>query len=144
MLLVTPAKLPEAPSTSNPLGRRASLDLLDWFLFLPSIWVACALGISLRLIGPLFVVIPVGFCFLYAVFRLTAPPRLLSVYVGYCLLAAFLSKYQLFPTSWQVYFREDAIVRQLIPPLAFFSVAWASKAYFRRQLLVKRLSAVRR
>jgi hypothetical protein len=115
--------------------RRPSPDLLDYVLFLPSICLACSLGISFRLIGPLFVVIPVGLCLLYAVLRLTVPPRLLSAYVAFCIFAAILSTYQLFPTSWQVQFREEAIVRQLIPLLGFFSVAWASKAYFGRRLI---------
>jgi O-antigen ligase len=114
--------------------RKLSLDVLDYVLFLPSIWLVCALAISLRLIGPLFVVVPIGFCLLYAVLRSTVPPRLLSAYIVFCIFAVILSKYQMFPTSWQVYFREEAIVRQLIPPLGFFAVAWASKAYFRRRL----------
>lgn len=63
------------------------------------------------------------------------PPRLLSAYFAFCVFAGFLSKYQLFPTSWQTYFMEEAILRQLIPLLGFFSVAWASKAYFRHRLL---------
>jgi hypothetical protein len=115
--------------------RRPSLDLLDYALFLPSIWLACGLGDSLRLIGPLFVVIPIGSCLLYAILRRTVPPRLLSAYVAYCIFIAILSYYRLLPVSWQVYFMEEAIVRQLIPALGFFAVAWASKAYFRRRLL---------
>jgi hypothetical protein len=115
--------------------RRQSLDVLDYALFLPSIWLACSLALSLGIIGPLFVVIPIGTCLLYAILRRTVPPRLLSVYVAYCIFIAILSKYRLLPTSWQVYFIEEAIVRQLIPPLGFFAVAWASKAYFRRRLL---------
>jgi hypothetical protein len=110
-------------------------DALDYLLFLPAIWLVCGLGIALRLIGPLFVVIPVGFCLLYAILRLTVPPRLLSAYIAFCIFVAVVSKYQLLPTSWQVHFKEEAIVRQLIPVLGYFSVAWASKAYFRRRLL---------
>src|SRR5690242_14314939 len=110
-------------------------DVIDYLLFLPSIWLVCALGISLRLIGPLFVVIPVGVCLLYAVLRKTMPPRLLSAYLGLCIFFAVLSKYQLLPSSWQSYFMEEAIVRQMIPLIGFFAVAWASKAYFRRRLL---------
>ena len=116
------------------LVRRPSLDVLDYALFLPSIWLACSLGISLRLIGPLFVVIPIGSCLLYAILRRTVPPRLLSAYVAYCIFIAILSNYRLLPISWQVHFIEEAIVRQLIPTLGFFAVAWASKAYFRRRL----------
>jgi hypothetical protein len=63
------------------------------------------------------------------------PPRLLSLYFAFCVFAGILSKYQLFPTSWQVHFVDEAIVRQLVPMLGFFAVAWASKAYFRRRLL---------
>ncbi len=37
-------------------------------------------------------------------------------------------------SSWQVYFYQDAIVRQMVPTLGFFAVAWASKAYFGRRL----------
>lgn len=114
---------------------RPSLDILDYALFLPSIWLACSLGISLRIIGPLFVVMPVGSCLLYAILRRTVPPRLLGAYVAYCIFIAILSSYRLLPISWQIYFIEEAIVRQLIPTLAFFVVAWASKAYFRRRLL---------
>src|SRR5262249_21340323 len=112
-----------------------SPDVLDYVLFLPCIWLTCSLGISLRLIGALFVVIPIGLCLAYAVLRRTVPPRLLSAYVAFCIFNAILSKYRLLPTSWQVHFMEEAIVRQLIPMLGFFAVAWASKAYFRRRLL---------
>jgi hypothetical protein len=115
--------------------RRLSPDLLDYSLFLPSIWLACALGISLRLIGPLFVVIPVGLCLVYAVLRKTMPPRLLSTYVAFAIFIAILSKFRLLPTSWQTHFLEEAIVRQLVPMLGFFAVAWASKAYFRCRLV---------
>ena len=115
--------------------RRPSLDVLDYALFLPSIWLACSLGGALSLIGPLFLVIPIGSCFLYAILRRTVPPRLLSAYFAYCIFIALLSNYRLLPISWQVYFIEEAIVRQLIPTLGFFAVAWASKAYFRRRLL---------
>ena len=42
----------------NPLRlRRPPVDLLDYGLFLPAIWLPGAGGISLRLIGPLFIVI---------------------------------------------------------------------------------------
>lgn len=120
----------------NPLrSPRPSVDLLDLALFLPGIWVASALSLALRLIGPLFLVVPVGFCLVYAILRLAAPPRLLSVYFAYCVLVAALSRFQLFPPSWQLYFRADAIVRQLIPLLAYVAVAWASTAYFQRRIL---------
>ena len=114
--------------------RRLSPDILDYGLFLPSIWLACALGISLRLIGPLFIVVPVGFCVLYAILRQTVPPRLLSAYFAFCIFAGILSKYELFPTSWQTHFMAEAIARQLVPLLGFFAVTWASKAYFRQKL----------
>jgi hypothetical protein len=124
-----------APRRDFPALRTApSLDVLDYGLFLPGIWLCCALGISLRLIGPGFVAIPVGTCLLYAILTRTAPPRLLGTYFLFCLAAASLSAYRLFPTSWQVYFSEQAIIRQLVPLAAFFAVAWASKAYFRRRL----------
>lgn len=114
---------------------RLSPDLVDCVLFLPCIWLACSLGISLRLIGPLFVVIPVGLCLAYAVLRRTVPPRLLGTYVAFSIFMAILSKFQLLPTSWQTHFTEEAIVRQLVPMLGFFAVAWASKAYFRCRLV---------
>jgi hypothetical protein len=112
-----------------------SKDLIDYLLFLPGIWLASALGISFRLIGPVFIVIPVGFCLVYAILRRVKPPRVLSIYVVYCLAFAGLSNYQIFPVSWQVHFLPDAIIRQLTPLFGFFAVAWASKAYFRRRLL---------
>jgi hypothetical protein len=114
-------------------------DFLDYVLFLPSIWLACSLAISLRLIGPLFVVVPVGVCIVYAVLRRTMPPRLLGAYLGFCLFIAILSHFRVLPTSWQTHFMEGAIVRQLIPVTAFFAVAWASKAYFRRRLLCRNI-----
>ena len=136
-VVTTPAVIPTGmlESFSPPHMRGMSVDVLDYVLFLPGIWLTCAFGASIRLIGPLFVVAPIGFCLLYAVLRRTVPPRLLSAYFSFCILVAILSKYQLFPASWQVHFMEEAIVRQLIPPLGFFAVAWAAKAYFRRRLL---------
>jgi hypothetical protein len=118
-----------------PFGpmRKLSPSILDYGLFLPSIGLTSALGISLRLIGPLFIVVPVGFCLLYAILRRTMPPRLLSAYFGFCIFAGVLSKYKLFPTSWQTQFIAEAIVRQLVPLLGFFAVTWASKAYFRQK-----------
>ena len=55
---------PVSPYKAFGLSRRRgpSPDLLDYTLFLPSIWLVCGLAIALRLIGPLFVVILVGFC----------------------------------------------------------------------------------
>ena len=66
--------------------------------------------------------IPLGFCLFYALLRMTIPPRLLSAYVVFCIVVAILSKYQLLPNSWQVHFREEAIIRQLVPLFGFFSV----------------------
>lgn len=108
--------------------------LLDYALFLPCIWIACSLGFSLRVIGSFFLVLPL-LCLLYAVLRLTVPPRILTAYLALCLLAGVLSHYRMFPASWQVAFLDEAIARQLIPVISFFAVAWASKAYFRRRLL---------
>jgi hypothetical protein len=110
------------------------VDALDYALFLPSISLVCGLGNLIGLIGPLFVIMPVGSCLLYAILRRTVPPRLASVYIGFCLVVAVLSTLRIMPTSWQLYFLQDAIVRQLIPLLSWFAVAWASKAYFRRRL----------
>lgn len=39
------------------------------------------------------------------------------------------------PDSWQVHFLQEAVVRQIVPIVGFFAVAWASKAYFRRRLM---------
>ena len=133
---MTAVSLTSASSYNRRAARLRSLspNVLDYALFLPSIWLACGLAISLRLIGPFFVVIPIGTCLLYALLRKTVPPRLLSAYIAFCLFAAVLSGYELFPTSWQLYFIPESIVRQLIPLLGFFAVAWASKAYFRRRI----------
>lgn len=125
-----------AGSLTVPAGsgrKHAPADLLDKALFLPAIWIACSLGVSLRLIGPLFIVAPVGMCLVYAVLRRTVPPRMLSAYFVYCIVIAILSSHRLMPTSWQTHFEPDAIVRQLVPTLGFVSVAWASKAYFARR-----------
>jgi hypothetical protein len=56
-------------------------------------------------------VIRLGFCLFYALLQMTIPPRLLSANVAFCIVVAILSKYQLFPNSWQVHFREEAIIR---------------------------------
>ena len=116
-------------------SRRLPLDLIDYALFLPSIMLPCALGISLRLIGPLFLIMPVCSCVLYALLRRTSPPRLLALYYFFCLFYAALSSYQVLPSAWQVHFMEGAILRQLVPLTGFVAVAWASKAYFLRRLV---------
>lgn len=113
---------------------RTSRDLLDYTLFLPGIWLCCALSIALRMIGPGFVVIPTGCCIIYALLRRVVPPRWLSAFVAYCLFIGVLSYWHLLPTSWQVYFIPELIIRQLIPLIGFFAVAWASKAYFRLRI----------
>ncbi|MEA2729431.1 MAG: hypothetical protein QOF70_3906 [Acetobacteraceae bacterium] len=125
-----------APQLLSGARRRSgrSMDLLDYVLFMPGIWLASMLGISFRLIGPAFVVVPTGFCLIYAILRRVKPPRVLGLYFGLCLVVAGLSNYQIFPTSWQVHFLQDAIMRQLAPLSGFFAVTWASKAYFRRRL----------
>lgn len=123
------------PKPAGPLrGRSLSPDALDYVLFLSGIWLTCALGIALRLLGPFFAVIPVGFCLAYAVLRQTAPPRLLAIYTAFCVFIALLSRYRLLPDSWQVHFLQEAVIRQIIPIVGFFAVAWASKAYFHRML----------
>lgn len=123
-----------------PMGtsRKSGVDFFDYLIFLPSIWIPAALGLSLRLIGPLFVVVPIASCILYAALRRAPPPRLLTALILYCIVVAGLSEYQLFPASWQIYFFQDAIVRQLVPLVGFWAVAWASSAYFHRMLLTGR------
>ena len=115
----------------NRIACRAKLrvDALDYALFLPSIGLVCGLGNSVGLIGPLFVIIPISSCLLYGILRRTVPPRLAAGYIGFCLVVAALSALRLMPASWQLYFLHDAVVRQLIPPLSWFAVAWASKAF---------------
>ena len=131
---LVPTGVIPAQRNAPRVRRPQSLDVLDCALFLPSIWFTCALGISLQLIGPGFVVVPVGTCLLYAILARTKPPRLLSAYFLLSIVAGGLSIYRLFPTSWQAYFSEEAIIRQLVPLTGFVVVAWASKAYFRRRL----------
>lgn len=109
------------------------VDVLDQALFIPCICVASALGFSLRIIGPFYVLIPF-LCIVYACCRKVTPPRLLSAYLALCLLSAALSHYRVFPASWQLFFLDEAIGRQIVPVISFFAVAWASKAYFRRRL----------
>jgi hypothetical protein len=121
------------------LSRRLDkVDLLDWLLFIPSIGLAAGLGISLRLIGPFFVLVPIGSCLLYASLRRCRPPATLTIYIAYCICSATLSAFKLLPPSWQIHFMTDAIVRQLVPPIGFFAVAWASKAFYSRLCLPTR------
>lgn len=108
-------------------------DLLDHALFLPCICVSAALGFSLRIIGPFYLLIPF-LCIVYSTWRRTTPPRILSAYVAVCFLSAILSHYRVFPSSWQLFFLDEAIGRQIVPVISFFAVAWASKAYFWRRL----------
>jgi hypothetical protein len=114
-------------------GRRAP-DSYDYILFLPGIWMCCGLSVLLRLIGPAFVVIPVGCCILFGLLRRVMPPRALGIYLAFCVLVGILSAFHVFPESWQRYFLPDAIVRQLIPVLGVFAVAWGSKTYFLRRI----------
>jgi len=109
-------------------------DLLDYALFLPCLWLVSALGYFFRLGGPLIVLAVLAMCIGYALLRLSAPPKWLGAYVLVCVAAAILSHYRVFPVSWQVHFREQAIARQLAPVIVFFVMAWASKAYFERRL----------
>ena len=137
-VMTLPISLPRRyfpPSVGRYRARTMFPAALEYTLFFPSIWLVAALGHSLQLIGAFFVAIPVALCLAYAVLRQTAPPRLLATYTAFCVLIAFLSKYRLMPESWQVHFVEEAILRQLVPTVAFFAVAWASKAYFRRSLV---------
>jgi len=123
-------------STARHSPRQADwrgLSLSDCVLFWPGLWLACALGAGIRLIGILYVVLPVGLCLLYALIERVVPPRLLTVYLAFCAFAAALSKYGLFPSSWQSHFMEEAILKQFLPTLGFFAVGWAAKAYFRKR-----------
>jgi len=109
-------------------------DLLDYTFFLPCVWLVSALGYFFRLGGPLIALAVLALCIGYAVLRCSAPPKWLGAYVLICIAAAILSHYQVFPVSWQVHFRTEAISRQLGPVIVFFVMAWASKAYFERRL----------
>jgi hypothetical protein len=135
--MTLPISLPRRYSTP-PAGLYRARTIfpaaLEYTLFFPSVWLVAALGHSLQLIGAFFALIPVALCLAYAVLRQTAPPRLLAMYIAFCILIAFLSRYRIMPESWQVHFVEEAILRQLAPTVAFFAVAWASKAYFQRSL----------
>ncbi len=115
-------------------ARVAAHDLLDHWLFFPSIMIACALGLSLRIIGPFFIVVPLLSCLAYASLRLTVPPRLLSIFIAFCIFIAALSLLRVMPRSWQLYFIPEAVLRQLVPIVGFWAVAWASKSYFWRQI----------
>jgi len=111
----------------------AHLDHLDTFVFLPCIWIACALGFAIGDYPMLFFIIP-PLCMAYVTVRRTMPPRLLAAYVMLCLVGGLLSWHQLFPHSWQLVFMAEAIPRQLTPVVSFFIVAWAAKAYFLRRI----------
>src|SRR6185437_7557148 len=84
---------------STSLRVSAHLDHLDTFVFLPCIWIACALGFAIGDYPMLFFLIP-PLCIAYATIRRTMPPRLLSAYVALCILGGILSWFQLFPRSW--------------------------------------------
>jgi hypothetical protein len=109
-------------------------DVLDYALFLPCIWLVAGLGFSFRLGGMLIVLAVMALCIAYAVLRLSTPPKWLGAYVVVCVVAAIFSYYRIFPESWQVHFRQEAIARQLAPVIIFYIIAWASKAYFERRL----------
>jgi hypothetical protein len=121
------------PSPNRSAPAVCTVDTIDHTLFLPCIWIVCSLGFSLGDVPLLFLLIP-PLCVTYAIIRLTASPRLLTWYVALCAVAGILSFYRLFPHSWQTQFLEEAVPRQLAPIISFFTVAWASKAYFRRRL----------
>jgi hypothetical protein len=123
----------KGPGDQRQAVASTRLDLLDQALFIPCICIAGALGFSLRLIGAAYLLIPL-LCVVYASYRKTSPPRILSAYLALCLLSAALSHYRVFPSSWQVFFLDEAIGRQVVPVISFFAVAWASKAYFWRRL----------
>jgi hypothetical protein len=130
-------RLSPAPSSRAGAVRNAKAaprDLLDYALFLPCMWMIAGLGYYFRLGGPLIVLAVLAICIGYAVLRLSSPPKWLAAYVLVCVASAILSHYRLFPTSWQVHFRDEAIARQLAPVIIFFVMAWASKAYFERRL----------
>lgn len=76
--------------------KRAS-DKYDYILFLPGIWLCCALSVTLRMIGPLFLVIPVGCCILFGLLRRVMPPRALSLYLIFCVVIGVLSVFRVFP-----------------------------------------------
>ena len=109
-------------------------DLLDYGFFLPCVWLIAALGYNFRLGGPLIAKAVLGLCISYAALRCSTPPKWAGAFALICIAAAILSNYRVFPESWQVHFREEAISRQLGPVLVFFVMAWASKAYFERRL----------
>jgi hypothetical protein len=139
-LHLSPLPLGRSP-VSRPFSRRLAIsvgkrpkDLLDYALFLPCICLVSALGLFFRLGGTLIVLAVLALCVAYAILRCATPPKWLGAYAVVCVVAAILSHYRIFPESWQVHFRDQAIPRQLAPIIIFFVVAWASKAYFERRL----------
>jgi len=118
---------------SASLYSGARLDRLDTFVFLPCMWIACALGFAIGDYPLLFSIMP-PLCLVYAIVRGITPPRLLATYVTLCLIGGVLSWGHAFPRSWQLVFLADAIPRQLIPIISFFIIAWAAKAYFLRRI----------
>jgi len=135
---ILPPDTPGVPSrTHRPRHALAgpARDVLDYALFVPCIWLLCGLSVYIKE-GGSAILLAVLACFLgYAVLRRTSPPKWLAAFVMTCLIAGIASHYRLFPTSWQVHFRDAAIVRQLAPVVTVFIAAWASKAYFERRLL---------
>jgi hypothetical protein len=130
--------VPTIVSATRAFSRRGLArprDILDYGLFLPCVWLVSALGASFRLGGPLILLAVLALWIGYALLRCSAPPKWLGAYVIICIVAAILSHYRIFPESWQVHFRHEAIARQLAPLIVFFIAAWASKAYFERRLL---------
>jgi hypothetical protein len=123
-------------SPALPWGSRipTRLDIADFILFLSCIWLACGLGHYIRLGGSHLVAAMSAVWLMYIALRFSPPPKWLAVYMAVCVAVAILSYFRFFPPSWQVYFRSDAIARQIAPAVIFFIVAWASKAYFQRRL----------
>jgi len=122
------------PATGPRARRGVPKDILDYALFLPSLWLICGLGYFFRLGGLQLVLAVMALYIGYAVLRLSSPPKWLAAYTIVCIVAAILSHYRVFPTSWQVHFNETAIARQVAPVIIFFVTAWTSKAYFERRL----------
>lgn len=110
-------------------------DILDYTLFIPCVWMLSGLGVYLRMGGTAIVLGLVAVLVTYAVLRRSPPPLWLTLYFIFCIAAAIASLYRLFPASWQIYFRDESVVRQLGPIISIFATAWAANAYFRRRLL---------
>src|SRR4051812_49153031 len=105
-----PTQIPRsAAGSGSDRQSLVSRYALDYTLFLPGIWLVAALTVSIRLIGPAFIVVPTGFCFLYAILMRVKPPRVLTLYYALCVIAAVLSPYHVFPTSWQVHYVQEAV-----------------------------------